>query len=103
MILYKLWRKIRKWINKKLFKNQITVKGIYFYKYLKKYLTNEWTESDYIEDYENAIEEFRADNNISKRDAIIYYFSYLNAVLEESEEKYGEEPLDVVYYYDVAG
>ena len=39
--------------------NYLTVQGYYYLKYVKKIVDGVWKESDYIEHYENALEDFR--------------------------------------------
>ena len=88
-----LYYKFRKWLFNKAYKEQITVKGLYFYLYLKKILTKEWKKEDYVQSYEDAIEDFQKQNALTREQTVYYYFLYLNEILAKSEEKYGEEPV----------
>ena len=89
-----LYYKICRWLYYKTHNTQITVRGLYFYKYLKKIIKKDFKEEDYIQAYEDAIKDFQELNNLSTREeAVFYYFLLLNEALKESREKYGEEPM----------
>ena len=76
----KLYNKFMKWFINKFYTIELTPKGEYFYKYLTKIVNEEWTDEDYNQYYEDALEELRQIHGVTRLEAATVYYQYFKAL-----------------------
>ena len=83
----RLYNKFKKWLYYKIYDVQLTPKGEYFYKYLTSIVTGQWQEKDFVECYEDAIEELRSLYNLTREQAVCYYYLHFKEVAERAAKR----------------